>query len=65
MSEVKEKIVEFGDLIGVLIGAVMGYTGGFLGLIAGGAGGYFVAKEILKGKGHSSSSSTQPKYRRV
>ena len=64
MSEVKEKIIEFGDLIGVLIGAVMGYTGGFLGLIAGGAGGYFVAKEILKGKGHS-SSSTQPKYRRV
>jgi len=65
MSEVKAKVIEFGDLIGVLIGAVMGYAGGFIGLIAGGTGGYFVAKELLKGKRHSSSSSPQPKYKRV
>ena len=67
MSEVKAKVIEFGDLIGALIGAAMGYAGGFIGLIAGGAGGYFIAKELLKGKEHSSSSSssTQPKYRRV
>ena len=64
MSEIKTKVIELADLIGALIGAVMGYSGGFLGLIAGGAGGYFVTKKILE-KPHSSSSSPQPKYRKV
>ncbi len=63
MAEVKAKVEEFADLIGVIIGAIMGYTGGFLGLVAGAAGGYFIAREFKKRGG--GSSSPQPKYKQV
>jgi hypothetical protein len=54
--EVKKTIIEFGDLIGIGVGAGLGYIGGLIGAIAGSAGGYFVAKQ-LAGKTTFSHSS--------
>jgi len=60
--EVKRVIVEFGDIIGVGVGAVLGWTGGIIGAVAGSAGGYFIAKQLAK-KPHS--HSPQAKYQRA
>jgi len=49
-----EKVMEFADLIGIAVGAGLGYVGGPIGAIAGAIGGYFASKEVVKRTGHSS-----------
>jgi hypothetical protein len=61
MAEVKKTVIEFGDLIGIGLGATLGYLGGLIGAVTGAAGGYFVAKQ-LAGKttfGHSPPAKYQ------
>ncbi len=61
MAEVKKAVVEFSDLIGIAVGAGLGYIGGLAGAIAGAAGGYFVAKQLAGKKtfGHSAKAKYQ------
>jgi uncharacterized membrane protein len=61
MAEVKKTVIEFGDLIGIGVGAVLGYVGGIVGAVTGAAGGYFVAKQLTGKKtfGHSPPAKYQ------
>ena len=61
MAEVKKTVIEFGDLIGIGVGAVLGYVGGVVGAVTGAAGGYFVAKQLTGKKtfGHSPPAKYQ------
>jgi uncharacterized protein YneF (UPF0154 family) len=61
LPEVKKTVIEFGDLIGIGVGAILGYTGGIIGAVAGAAGGYFVAKQLTGKKtfGHSPPAKYQ------
>lgn len=61
--EVKKAAVEFGDLIGIAVGAGLGWIGGPVGAVVGAFAGYTVAKRVLKE--HHSSSSPSGKYHRV
>jgi uncharacterized protein YneF (UPF0154 family) len=61
LPEVKKTVIEFGDLIGIGVGAVLGYVGGIIGAVTGAAGGYFVAKQLTGKKtfGHSPPAKYQ------
>ena len=58
--EVKETVIEFGDLIGIAVGAGLGYIGGPIGAVVGAFAGYSATKRLLKGH-----SSKEGKYHRV
>jgi hypothetical protein len=61
LPEVKKTVIEFGDLIGVILGGILGYQGGVIGALTGSAGGYFVAKQLTGKKtfGHSPPAKYQ------
>jgi uncharacterized protein YneF (UPF0154 family) len=61
MAEVKKTVIEFGDLIGVILGGILGFQGGIIGALTGSAGGYFVARQLTGKKtfGHSPPAKYQ------
>lgn len=65
MAEYAKKALEFADLIGIAVGAGLGYLGGPIGAVSGAAGGYFVAKELSKKTSAPHTHSPQANYQQT